>query len=143
MNFRQIVASLFVPASLWAAAQAVDGASGVDSQVLSRSKHAWNGQPYTSYPPGQPELTVIRVIIPPHTTLPWHTHPMPNAAYVLSGHLTVEDRAGRRYVARAGDVINETVNLLHRGFTDDEACTLIVTYAGASRLPTSMPAPAG
>src|ERR1035437_9617856 len=50
-----------------------------------------DGSP-ANYPQGQPELTTVRITIPAHSSLPSHTHDMPNAAYLLSGHLTVEER---------------------------------------------------
>jgi hypothetical protein len=47
---------------------------------------------YKSYPQGQPELTTVRIVIPADSSLPWHTHDMPKAAYLLSGQLTVGPR---------------------------------------------------
>lgn len=114
----------------------------VKAEVLVKSSEAWNGQPYGRYPEGQAELTVLRLTIPAHTTLPWHKHPMPNAAYILSGQLTVEDRAtGKKHVMKAGEAFNEQVGTEHRGITDDEPCSVIVTYAGTSGMPTSISAP--
>jgi quercetin dioxygenase-like cupin family protein len=116
--------------------------SGVKTDVLVKSDKAWNGTPYEPYAAGPPELTVMRMTISPHTTLPWHTHPMPNAAYILSGHLTVEDRVtGEKKVTRAGEAFAEQVGTEHRGYTEDEACVAIVTYAGTRGVPTSVPAP--
>ncbi|WP_139211316.1 hypothetical protein [Azotobacter beijerinckii] len=60
--------------------------------------------------------------IPADTTLPWHTHPMPNAADILSGQITVEERAtGRKRVIRAGQAFNESVDYVHRGHTGPES----------------------
>jgi hypothetical protein len=36
-------------------------------------------------PPNRGNPTTIKVTIAPHTVLPWHTHPVPNSVYVLSG----------------------------------------------------------
>lgn len=73
-----------------------------------------------------------------HTTLGWHTHPMPNAAYVVSGHLTIEKQSdGSKKKVYAGETVAETVATVHRGFTDDEPVTLIVFYAGEKSLPLS------
>jgi quercetin dioxygenase-like cupin family protein len=38
-----------------------------------------------AYPAGRPELSVLKIAIPPHSQLKWHTHPMPNIAYILIG----------------------------------------------------------
>ena len=116
-------------------------ASGVKVDVLMQSTTSWDSVPYPAYPTGQTELTMLKITIAPHTTLPWHTHPMPNAAYVLSGELTVEKAEGglkRQLVA--GDVLPETVNSTHRGHTGDQPVVLLVFYAGAQRVPLSRPA---
>ena len=113
---------------------------GVQTKVLVKSTAAWNGRTYEKYGEGRPELTVTQVTIPAHTRLPWHTHPMPNVGYILSGHITVEDRAtGQKKIFRAGEAIPEQVNAAHRGTTDDEPVVIIVTYAGTAGQPTSVP----
>src|SRR5271165_6629711 len=60
-------------------------------QVLQTTQ-SWDGTPYCSYPTGQPQVTVLKITIPPGTALHWHRHPVISVAYVLSGHLTVEKR---------------------------------------------------
>jgi len=114
----------------------------VQTRVLVKSTTAWNGRPYEKYGEGRPELTVVRVTIPAHKRLPWHMHPMPNVGYILSGHITVQDRAtGRKKVFREGEAIPEQVNAAHRGLTDDEPVVIIVTYAGTAGQARSVPAP--
>jgi quercetin dioxygenase-like cupin family protein len=112
----------------------------VQTELLVKSTAAWNGRAYEKFGEGRPELTVVKVTIPPHTRLPWHTHPMPNVGYILSGHITVEDRAtGQKKIFRAGEAIPEQVDAAHRGLTDDEPAVIIVTYAGTAGQPTSVP----
>jgi quercetin dioxygenase-like cupin family protein len=112
------------------------------SKVLLKTSQSWDGVSYDHYPEGQPELSVLKMVIPPHTTLPWHTHPMPNAGYVLSGNLTVESKDGRHHTTlHAGDVLPEMVGTVHRGSTGDTPVELIVFYAGAKGLPTAVKAP--
>lgn len=106
-------------------------ATGVVVEQLMQTSQSWDGSAYQRYPDGPPELTVLRITIPPKTALPWHTHPMPNAAYVVSGELLVEKRDGgatRQLVA--GDVLPEMVGSVHRGVTGDKGVVLIVFYAG-------------
>jgi quercetin dioxygenase-like cupin family protein len=62
----------------------------VRSETLLRSGASWDGQPYESYPSGRPELTILRISLLPHTQLGWHSHPMPSAAYIVVGELTLE-----------------------------------------------------
>src|ERR1700743_2202950 len=110
-------------------------------EILLQSNHSWNGKPYTHYPAGQPELTTIRLTIAPHTVLPWHTHPFPNSVYVLSGTLTLHDKAsGKTLVVHEGEAVGESVDDIHRGESGDTPTVLIITYAGTAGIPTSVPA---
>jgi quercetin dioxygenase-like cupin family protein len=96
---------------------------------------------YTHYPTGRPELTMLKLTIAAHSQLPWHTHPFPNAAYVLSGTLTVHDKiSGKTKVFHQGEAFAESVNDIHRGETGDEPVVLLVTYSGTPGEPTSIPA---
>lgn len=117
-----------------------DTGLAVQTRILVKSAAAWNGRGYEKFGEGRPELTVARITIPAHTRLPWHTHPMPSVGYILSGHITVEDRAtGQKKLFKAGAAIPEQVNAAHRGFTDDEPAVIVVTYAGTVGQPRSVP----
>jgi quercetin dioxygenase-like cupin family protein len=109
--------------------------------VLLQAEQSWNGKPYTQYPKGRPELTMLKVTLAPHTVLPWHTHPFPNAGYVLSGTLTLHDKAsGKTRVVHQGEAFAESVDDVHRGEAGDEPAVLLITYAGIPGVPTSIPA---
>jgi quercetin dioxygenase-like cupin family protein len=117
-------------------------ASEVTAIEVMRSSQAWNGERIECYPAGQPELTVMRLSLPANTSLPWHTHPMPNAAFVLSGTLIVEDKqSGEQQTFHAGQALNETVNSAHRGFTLDQPAELVITYAGVKGQELTEPLP--
>ncbi len=110
-------------------------------EILLQATEAWNGKPYTHYPTGQPQLTTIKLTIAPHTVLPWHSHPFPNAVYVLSGTLTLHDRdSGKIVSCTQGEAAAEEVDAVHRGETGDEPAVLLITYAGTPGVPTSVPA---
>jgi quercetin dioxygenase-like cupin family protein len=110
-------------------------------ETLLQTTQSWNGKPYTHYPTGQPQLTTLKVTIAPHTSLPWHSHPIPNAVYVLSGTLTLHDRAsGKTLVVHQGQAVGESVDDVHRGEAGDEPAVLLITYAGTLGVPTSVPA---
>jgi quercetin dioxygenase-like cupin family protein len=110
-------------------------------ETLLQTTQSWNGKPYTQYPAGQPQLTTLKVTIAAHTSLPWHYHPIPNALYVLSGTLTLHDRAsGKTLVVHQGQAVGESVDDVHRGEAGDEPAVLLITYAGAAGVPTSIPA---
>src|ERR1700744_4562869 len=100
-------------------------------EILLQTTQSWNGKPYTHSPTGQPQLTMIKLTIAPHTALPWHTHPFPNVVYGLSGTLTLHDRAsGKTKVVHQGEAVGESVDAVHRGETGDEQTVLLITYAG-------------
>jgi quercetin dioxygenase-like cupin family protein len=134
-----IVAGAFLTAIL-----AQSGTQNVASghrDILLQTKQSWNGKPYTHYPTGQPQLTTIKLTIPPHTALPWHTHPFPNVVYVLSGSLTLHDKdSGKTLVVPQGQAVGESVDDIHRGESGDEPTVLLITYAGTPGVPTSVPA---
>lgn len=133
-----LTAVLFFMAADASHAQAAQTAR---KEVLLETDHAWNGKPYQHYPDGAPLLTVLKITVAPHAALPWHKHAVPNAAYVLSGTLTVQDReTGKSTTVHAGQALAETVDDVHRGINDgDEPVVLVVTYAGVAGVPTSTP----
>jgi len=105
--------------------------SVVRSETLLRSTTSWDGERYKSYPSGQPVLSILQITVPPHTKLEWHGHPMPSAAYLVSGELTLErKKEGKKQHCTAGQAVPETVNTLHRGITGDGPAVLIMFYAG-------------
>ena len=122
----------------------VNGSQQTDSQIdikeLMRVETSWNGVLYGAYPKGTAEPVVARVTIPAHGELPWHSHPMPSFAYVLSGEITVEDGKGNKAHFMAGQVMPETVHTVHRGIVGDGPATFIVFYAGTKGMPLSQPA---
>ena len=106
------------------------------SQTLLRASSSWDGKPYNSYPLGQPELSILKITLAPHTELEWHSHPMPNAAYIVSGELTLERKKnGKKKRFTAGQAVSETVDTLHRGVAGTEPVVLIVFYAGSPGVP--------
>ena len=109
----------------------------IRSEPLLSTTAAWNGAAYTAYPTGAPELTVLRMSIPANASLAWHTHPMPNAAYIISGELTIElpDGTGRRFTA--GEVIAEMVDTVHRGMAGDQP-VVVAFHAGVQGMPLSI-----
>jgi monofunctional chorismate mutase len=107
----------------------------IRSETLLQTSYSWNGAAYTHYPIGVPELSVLKITIPPHHELPWHIHPIPNAGFVLSGEVIAEEPNGKQKLFSAGEVIPETVNTVHRGRTGDQSAVLIVFYAGVKGTP--------
>lgn len=119
-----------------ASAQAPNTASAT-FDVLLKSTTSWNGKRYTAFPKGQPELRVLKMMVPPNTALPWHTHPFPNAGYVLKGQLTIEDKAsGAKHTFRKGQAFSESVNDIHMGVSGKTPAIVVITYAITPGVPT-------
>jgi quercetin dioxygenase-like cupin family protein len=64
---------------------------------------------------GIPDVTMLRVEIPPGRETGWHTHPVPSFAYVISGTLTVASKDGRQLRFSATQGLAESVDVLHDG----------------------------
>ena len=108
----------------------------VQTQILLSTSSSWDGEPYQSYPSGQPELSVLRITLAPRTQLEWHSHPMPSAAYIVVGELTLErKRDGKKQRFTAGQAVSETIDTFHRGVAGNDPVVLIVFYAGRLRMP--------
>lgn len=108
----------------------------VETQILLSASSSWDGEPYQVYPSGPPELSVLKITLAAHTQLEWHSHPMPSAAYIVSGELTVERRTdGKKQRFTAGQAVSETVDTCHRGVAGSEPVVLIVFYAGSTGMP--------
>jgi quercetin dioxygenase-like cupin family protein len=123
--------------SLFSLFAQADGSNVMVEKLLETEK-SWDGTRYQTYPSGTPQLSVLKIIIPPNTALDWHQHSIPNAAYIQSGELTVEKRStGEQRILKAGEVLAEMVNTDHRGYTGSEGTTLIVFYAGQKGIPLS------
>jgi quercetin dioxygenase-like cupin family protein len=136
-HLKVLIFALSVLITYAAAVPRSASASPVEVKTLVKATSSWDGKLYNAYPAGQPEITVMKISIAPHTALEWHTHPMPSAAYVLSGDLTVEKRDGKKKHFVAGQAIADTVGSVHRGIAGSEPVVLIVFYAGTLGLPVS------
>jgi len=103
----------------------------VTVDVLAKTASSWNGAILPFYLKGQPEVTILKILIPPHVQLPLHQHPVINAGVLLQGELTVETKEGKILHLKAGDPIIEVVNTWHYGINEgDEPAVIIVFYAG-------------
>ncbi|MBV8325396.1 cupin domain-containing protein [Chryseobacterium sp.] len=112
----------------------------IESVSLLKTTKSWDGTVYPAYPDGQPEISVLKISVPPHKALDWHKHPVINAAYVEKGEIQIERKEdGKTQWVKQGQVLPEMVNAAHRGKTGDQGATLIVFYSGSPDLPLSEP----
>ncbi|MDN3693977.1 cupin domain-containing protein [Chryseobacterium tructae] len=108
--------------------------------TLLNTTKSWDGTPYPNYPQTKPEISVLKISIPPHQQLDWHKHPVINVAYVAKGEVLLEKKDdGKKIWVREGEAVPETVNLVHKGQTGDKGVTLIVFYAGTPGVPITEP----
>ena len=88
---------------------------GVKIERLANSTRQWDGALLPNYPQGQPEIKILKIKIPAGVTLPWHYHPVINAAVILDGTLELYLQNGSKKRYESGDTLIEVVNTLHSG----------------------------
>ena len=107
--------------------------------VLAKTSLSWDGGTLPNYEKGKPEITILRITIPPKVQLPRHKHPVINAGVLLKGELTVVTQDNKILHLKAGDSIVEVVNKWHYGKNEgSEPAEIIVFYAGVQRTPITI-----
>lgn len=113
--------------------------NAADVNVLAKTSVSWNGTDLPNYPQGKPEITILRVQIPPKVQLPLHEHPVINAGVLLKGELTVVTKDKETLHLKAGDSIVEVVNKWHYGINEgNETAEIIIFYAGVQGSPITI-----
>ncbi|MDC1288160.1 cupin domain-containing protein [Gammaproteobacteria bacterium] len=113
--------------------------STVEVEVMAKSSTSWDGENLPNYARGMPEVTILKIVIPPGTTLPVHKHSMINAGVLLKGELTVVTQENKTLHLKSGDTIVEVVNKWHYGKNEGKKpAEIIVFYAGTVGEPLSI-----
>ncbi len=113
--------------------------AGVVVETLAKTTQSWGGETLPAYPAGQPEVTILRITVPPGTALKMHKHPVINAGVLLSGTLVVTDDEKNQLTLHAGDPIVELVEKWHYGRNPGpEPAVIIVFYAGIQDMPVTV-----
>ncbi len=111
----------------------------IQVKVLAKTGSSWDGSALPPYPAGTPEVTVLRITVPPGVRLPLHEHPVINSGVLLRGELTVITTEGKTLHLHAGDAIVEVVNKWHYGKNEgSEPAEIIVFYAGVKDKPITL-----
>ncbi|RJX35560.1 MAG: cupin domain-containing protein [Desulfurivibrio sp.] len=121
--------------------RAADQAAGEGLRVeeLVKSGVSWDGAPLPAYPAGTPEITILKISIPPGAQLPLHEHPVINAGVLLKGELTVISKDQRTLRLKAGEALVEVVNTWHYGKNEGrETAEILVFYAGVAGRPVTV-----
>ena len=114
-------------------------AASVKVDILSKTSLSWDGKALPDYTNGKPEITILRIKIPPGAQLPLHKHPVINAGVLLSGELTVVTSDNKILHLKAGDSIVEVVDTWHFGKNEGStSAEIIVFYAGTAGVPISI-----
>jgi len=114
-------------------------AGGVTVEVLSKTGLSWDGKQLPAYPDGTPEITILRIVIPPGTVLDTHMHPVINAGVLISGELTVVTEEKKTLHLKAGESIVEVVDTWHYGKNEgSDPAEIIVFYAGVADMPITV-----
>ena len=117
-------------------------ANAVHVDVLARTSSSWDGSRLPDYPKGAPEITILRIKIPPGVQLSPHKHPVISAGLLLEGELTVVTADNKTVHLKAGDSIVEVVNTWHYGKNEGtKTAEIIVIYAGAPGTPVTVDMP--
>ncbi len=116
-----------------------DSGKAAEVSVLAKSDSSWDGTSLPAYPKGRPEITILRIIIPPGTQLPLHKHPVINAGVLVSGELDVVTEDNKVLHLKAGDPVVEVVDKWHYGKNEsDKPAEIIVFYAGTQGEPITI-----
>jgi quercetin dioxygenase-like cupin family protein len=108
-------------------------------EVLAKSTSSWDNSLLPAFPKGQPEITILKITIPPGAQLPLHRHPVLNAGVLLTGELTVISEDQKTLHLRAGDSIVEVVDKWHYGKNEgNDPAQIIVFYAGIKDRPITV-----
>jgi quercetin dioxygenase-like cupin family protein len=113
--------------------------NAVQVDVLAKTSLSWDGSHLPDYPKDTPEVTILRIRIPPGVQLPLHKHPVINAGVLLKGELTVVTEDNRTLHLKAGESIVEVVNKWHYGKNEgNETTEIVVFYAGVLNTPITI-----
>jgi len=81
----------------------------VKVEVLTKTNLSWDGKELPAYEKGKPEISILKIIIPPGENVPLHKHPVINAGVLLRGKLTVVTDDNTMLYLKAGDTIVEAL----------------------------------
>ncbi|MDP4611078.1 MAG: cupin domain-containing protein [Opitutales bacterium] len=135
MKYISLPLLLLLPFALFAA----DDHGNVSVEILAQSDRSWDGVKLPAYPTEDPQMSVVKVTIPPHSKLKWHKHPSMNAGYMISGEILVTAEDGQTRVVKAGEGLIEMVNTWHYGRNDgDVPAEIVVVYSGVKDRPLAI-----
>ncbi|HEY9667557.1 MAG TPA: cupin domain-containing protein [Coleofasciculaceae cyanobacterium] len=122
--------------SSWAREGSSEFKQGVKVTQLLKSMTTTIGQPIEFSKIKKPEVTAVKVEIPPGKETGWHKHPYPVYAYVLRGTLTLEIEGNKQLKFEPGSALFEVINTLHNGKNlGKEPVTILVFFTAEAGQP--------
>ena len=107
------------------------------SEELLKSQTSWDGGAI-KYPDGPAEITSFILRLEEDQMVRYHCHPVPTMGYVLQGTVEVETIEGKKIIFKEGDSAIEVMRTVHRGHALNGPVEIIVFYAGAVDVPTTV-----
>jgi len=107
------------------------------ADILLETQTSWDGGDL-AYPTGKAQVTSVILHIEPGDEPPFHCHPVPTMGYVLRGTVEVETELGDTQRIGEGSAVVEVMNTMHRGRAVSGPVDIIVFYAGAEGVPTTV-----
>lgn len=104
---------------------------------LLQSGTSWDGGKIV-YPGGEPEISSIILHLKEGQEAKYHCHPVPTFGYVLSGKVVVETIDNKQVTIHQGQSVVEVMDTVHRGKAIDGDAKIVVFYAGAKGVPTTL-----
>jgi quercetin dioxygenase-like cupin family protein len=109
---------------------ALDQNTAIKVTPLLKTTTSWDGKPIV-YPKGQSEVTALIIEIAPKTETGWHEHPIPAFGYIMEGELELKLATGEARILHQGDVLPESVGVLHNGRNiGEKPVKILVFYMG-------------
>ncbi|MGZ5053657.1 MAG: cupin domain-containing protein [Methylobacter sp.] len=106
---------------------ALDESTAIKVTPLLKTTTSWDGKPIV-YPKGPGEVTALIVEIAPESETGWHEHPVPAFGYILEGELELKLATGQVKILHPGDVVPESVDVLHNGRNIGEEPVKILAF---------------
>lgn len=103
----------------------------ITKEIILQTQSTWDEKKYNPINIKNPEVTLLKITIPPKSKLPMHKHIMLNIAYVTKGTLTVTTEDNKEKIIHAGQGLAEVVDDFHYGRNDgEESVEMVVFYIG-------------
>lgn len=117
-----------------------DQGGKVKSVELLKTSQSWDGAELPDYLQGKPELRVLKVVVPPHCSLPKHHHDVMSYGVVNKGALTLVRESDKKEITiQTGGAVVETVGTVHHGENrGNDTVEVIVFYLSQEGKPLSV-----